>query len=218
MRSAFSFSSIQSGFVSHKLLHFFISMSSCLYFTQQHAFHLLMDLGNEQLNEKLLWRVLLDSERRPFHLRGRSQESLRFVTLHSPRVCARDRQRESERGGGEGKQTGGCEEGFFIFWKWWGRQSSWSLERQARRADGGTRGLVLKKRKGKIYSTITATAKASTGPSGLQIPACLRLASGGTVISSFIKDMSSFFSLNNILQSLSEHLCVLSGTKKYLDT
>lgn len=165
MHSAFSLSSIQSGFVSCKLLHFFMPVSSCLYFTQRCAFHLLMELGNEQLYETLLWRLLLDSERRPFHLRGRSQESLRFVTFHSSRVCAWDRQRE-----GGGKQTGGCEDVFFFFcWKWWGRQSSWSLERQARRADGGTRGLVSKKRKGKIYSTITATAKASTGPSGLQI-------------------------------------------------
>lgn len=133
------------------------------------AFHLLMELSNEQLYEKFLWRVLLDSERRPFHLRGRSQESLRFVTLHSPHVCAWDRERGM---GEEGNKQEGVRMFFFFFfcWKWWGRQSSWSLERQARRADGGTRGLVSKKRKGKIYSTITATAKASTGPSGLQIP------------------------------------------------
>ncbi len=71
-----------------------------------------MELGNEQLYEKLLWRLLLDFERRPFHLRGRSQESLRFVTLHSSRMCA---ERERERWREEGNKQDGVRMFFFFF-------------------------------------------------------------------------------------------------------
>lgn len=211
MHSAFSLSSIQSGFVSCKL--FFMPVSSCLYFTQRCAFHLLMELGNEQLYENLLWRLLLDSERRPFHLRGRSQESLRFVTLHSPRVCARDRQwrrRETNR------RVWGR---FFYFLKVMrpavimitgaSGEESW-------RRDQGI-GLEKKEREN-ILNNNSHSKSINRAVRVTNSSACLRQESRGTVISSSIKDMSSFFSLNNILQSLSEHLCVLSGTKKYLDT
>ncbi len=190
-------------------------VSSCLYFTQRCAFHLLMELGNEQLYEKLLWRLLLDFERRPFHLRGRSQESLRFVTLHSSRVCA---ERESEVEGG-GKQTGRCEDVFFFLLLKVMRPAVFMITgasgEESWQRDQGI-GLE-KKERGNILNNNSHNKSINRAVRVTNSSACLRQESRGTVISSSIKDMSSFFSLNNIQQSLSEHLCVLSGTKKYLD-
>lgn len=79
---------------------------------------------------------------------------------------------ETERGGGgRGKQTGGCEDVFFFFAESdeaGSLHDHWSVRRGE--LTEGLGDWSQKKRKGKIYSTITATAKASTGPSGLQIP------------------------------------------------
>lgn len=167
MHSAFSLSSIQSGFISCKLLYFYMPVSSCLYFTQWCAFHLLMELGNEQLYEKLLWRLLLDFERRPYHLRGRSQESLRFVTLHISRVCAWDRERDGGR-----RETNRTVWGYVFFFLLLKVMRPVFMITGASGEESWRRdqGIGLEKRKGKIYSTITAATKASTGPSGLQIP------------------------------------------------
>ncbi len=187
-------------------------VSSCLYFTQRCAFHLLMELGNEQLYEKLLWRLLLDFERRPFHLRGRSQESLRFVTLHSSRMCA-EREREVETN----RTVWGCVF-FFLLLKVMrpavfmitgaSGEESWQRDQ----------GIGLeKKERENILNNNSHNKSINRAVRVTNSSACLRQESRGTVISSSIKDMSSFFSLNNIQQSLSEHLCVLSGTKKYLD-
>ncbi len=190
-------------------------VSSCLYFTQRCAFHLLMELGNEQLYEKLLWRLLLDFERRPFHLRGRSQESLRFVTLHSSRMCA---ERESEVEGG-GKQTGRCEDVVFFLLLKVMRPAVFMITgasgEESWQRDQGI-GLEKKEREN-ILNNNSHNKSINRAVRVTNSSACLRQESRGTVISSSIKDMSSFFSLNNIQQSLSEHLCVLSGTKKYLD-
>ncbi len=80
-------------------------------------------------------------------------------------------QREREVEGG-GKQTGRCEDVLFFSFAESDEAGSlhdhWSIRRGELTEGPGD--WSRKKSKGKIYSTITATTKASTGPSGLQIP------------------------------------------------
>lgn len=155
-------SSIQSGFVSSKLLHFFLPASLLPMFHT--AFYFLMELSNEQLYEKFLWRVLLDSERRPFHLKGRSQESLRFVTLHSPRVCAWD------RGGWGRRETNRRVWGCFFFLKVMRPAVFMITGASGEESWRRDQGIGLEKNKMENILNNNSHSKASTGPSGLQIP------------------------------------------------